>query len=80
MPQVRLARQVQVLLATPMGNQPRGRPRTRWSDYISDLAWSHLGAEPADLFEIAVDSEVFQAHLGLLPCDPSQRKSRHKNK
>jgi len=24
---------------------PRGRPRTRWRDYISDLAWSYLGIE-----------------------------------
>jgi len=34
------------------GNQLRGRQRTRWSDYISDLAWSHLGAEPAEMSEI----------------------------
>jgi len=33
----------EVLLATPTGKWPRGRPRTRWNDYISDLAWSRLG-------------------------------------
>ena len=27
-----------------MGKQP-SHPRTRWSDYISDLAWSHLGVD-----------------------------------
>ena len=31
----RLARQV--LLARPTGKRPRGRPKTRWSDYFSDL-------------------------------------------
>jgi len=36
MPQERLARQV--LLATPTEKRPRGRPRTRWCDYISNLA------------------------------------------
>ena len=24
---------------TPTGKRPRGRPRTRWRDYISSLAW-----------------------------------------
>jgi len=56
MPHERLARQV--LLTTPSGKRPGGRPRTRRSDYISDLAWSGLGAEPADLSEIVVDREV----------------------
>jgi len=37
-----LARQVQLVLAIAMGKRPRGCPRTRWSDYISDLAWSRL--------------------------------------
>ena len=36
MPQERFAKQV--LLATLTGKLPRGRPRTRWHDYISDLA------------------------------------------
>jgi len=35
-PQKRLARQD--LLVTPTGKRPRGRPRTRWPDYICDLA------------------------------------------
>jgi len=47
----RLARQV--LLAKPTGKRARGRPRTRWSDYICDLAWPRLGVEPAELPEIA---------------------------
>ena len=43
----RLARKV--VLATQTGNRPR------WSDYISDLASSRLGMEPAELSEIAAD-------------------------
>jgi len=34
---------------------------------ISDLAWFRLGLEPAELSEIAVDREVFQVLLGMLP-------------
>jgi len=44
----------------------RGRPGTRWNDYISDLAWSRLGVEPAKLSEVAEKREVFGALLGLL--------------
>jgi len=64
MPGERLARQV--LLATLTGKRSRGRPRTRWSDYISDLAWSRLGIKPEELSEIAIDCEVSR-DLGLLP-------------
>jgi len=63
----RLARQV--LLAKQTGKWPRDSPRPSWSDYISDLAWSSLVVEPAELFHIAVDCEVFQVLLGLLPSD-----------
>ena len=59
----RLARHVQ--LAKPMGKRPRGHPRLRWSDYVSDLAWSLLGVELAELSEIAFDRKVLQV-LGLL--------------
>jgi len=44
----------------------KGHPRTRCSGFISNLAWSHLGVEPAELPEIAVDHEVFRVLLGLL--------------
>jgi len=63
-------------------NLPRDRPRTRCGDYISDLAWSHFvgpGVEPAELPKISVDREVFRFLLGLLPCDPRDRKSGHEN-
>jgi len=40
---------------------------------------TQLGMEPAELSEIAVHHEVFQVLLGLLPCNPLQRKNRHEN-
>ena len=35
------------------GRRPRGRPRTRWRDYVSRLAWEHLGVPPEELEEVA---------------------------
>jgi len=64
MPRKRLARLV--LLGTPTRERPRGRPRTRWSDYISDLVWSRFGVVPAELSEIAVGHEVSGVLLGVL--------------
>ena len=78
MSQERMANKSFGLQSTPPVKRPRSRPR--WRDYISDLAWSRLGVEPAELCEIVVDREVFQALLGLLP--PRRfplRKSGHKN-
>jgi len=66
----------QVLLATPTAKWPRGRPRTRWSGYLSDLAWSRLGVELAGLSEIVVDREIFQVILGLLLPRSSSEKKR----
>jgi len=40
-------------------------------DYVSDLAWSRLGVEPAEQCEIAVDRELLQVIQGLLPPQPS---------
>jgi len=40
------------------------------SNCISDLVWSRLGVEQAELSEIAVDREVFQV-LWILPTQPS---------
>ena len=34
---------LEVFRARPTGRRPRGRPRTRWRDYISLLAWERLG-------------------------------------
>jgi len=66
----------QALLAKPTGKRSRCRPRPRWSNCISDLAWSHLGVKPAKLSEIAVDREVFQVFLWMLPLQPSVEEKR----
>ena len=65
MPHQRLSSQV--LLAKPTRKPPIDCSRPRWSDYISDLAWSRAGVEPVKLFEIVFDRGVFQVLLGLLP-------------
>ncbi len=33
----------EVFRACPTGRRPRGRPRTRWRDYVSRLTWERLG-------------------------------------
>jgi len=42
----------------------------RWSDCISGIAWFHLGVEPVELSEIAVDRDMFHVLLRMLPRDP----------
>ena len=54
MPPGRLPREV--FLACPTGT--RGRPRTRWRDYISSLAWHRLGIPQAELADVAGEREV----------------------
>jgi len=65
MPHETLVRQV--LLHTPMRMLLRGQPRTRWRVNISDLAWSRLGVEPAELSEVAENRDVFRDLELLLP-------------
>ena len=55
------------LQSTPMGKWPKVCPRTKWRDYVSNLACSHLGVEPAELSDISVDREIIWVLLGLLP-------------
>ncbi|XP_066524927.1 relaxin-3 receptor 1 [Hoplias malabaricus] len=45
---------LEVHQARPTGRKPRGRPRTRWRDYISRLAWEHLGIPQEELVEYLV--------------------------
>ena len=51
-----------VVLATPTRKRPRarGRPKTRWHNYIFDPTWSRLGVEPADLSEVPENRKVFE--------------------
>ena len=39
-----------LLCSTPIGRRPRGRPRTRWRDYVEDLSWSRLGIPAEHLY------------------------------
>ena len=57
----------EVFWACPTGRRPRGRPRTRWRDYISRLAWERLGVLPEELVEVAEGREVWASLLKLLP-------------
>ena len=56
--------------ACPTGRRPRGRPRTRWRDYVSRLAWEHLGIPREELDEVAGEREVWASLLRLLPPRP----------
>ena len=51
MPPERVPREV--FWACPSRRRPRGRPRTHWRDYISRLAWEHLGVSLEELVEVA---------------------------
>ncbi|KAK3515715.1 hypothetical protein QTP70_029929 [Hemibagrus guttatus] len=47
----------EVFRACPTGKRPRGRPRTRWRDYVSRLAWERLGVPPEELEEVSGERE-----------------------
>ncbi|CAL8276249.1 unnamed protein product [Arctogadus glacialis] len=64
----------EVFQARPVGRRPRGRPRTRWRDYISTLAWERLGISPSELVNVAREREVWGPLLELLPRDPTPDK------
>ncbi|TKS64956.1 LINE-1 reverse transcriptase -like protein [Collichthys lucidus] len=61
--------------ARPSGRRPRGRPRTRWRDYVSRLAWERLGVPLGELDEVAGEREVWATLLKLLPPRPDSRTS-----
>ncbi|KAK7944758.1 hypothetical protein WMY93_000486 [Mugilogobius chulae] len=65
----------EVFRACPTGRRPRGRPRTRWRDYVSRLSWERLGILPEELEEVCVDREVWASLLRLLPRDPTPDKA-----
>jgi exonuclease III len=60
----------EVFRARPTGRRPRGRPRTRWRDYVSRLAWERLGIPPEELAQVAGERDVWASLLKLLPPRP----------
>ncbi|KAK3512519.1 hypothetical protein QTP70_015647, partial [Hemibagrus guttatus] len=82
----------EVFRACPTGKRPRGRPRTRWRDYVSRLAWECLGVPPEELEEVSGERErwglkeysYIQTWLLLLPitqlvCGGAVEKLRNTN-
>ncbi|KAK3557745.1 hypothetical protein QTP86_000302 [Hemibagrus guttatus] len=64
----------EVFRACPTEKRPRGRPRTRWRDYVFRLAWERLGVPPEELEEVAREREVWASLLRLLPPRPGSGK------
>ncbi|KAK3531112.1 hypothetical protein QTP70_011064 [Hemibagrus guttatus] len=54
----------EVFRACPTGKRPRGRPRTRWRDYVSRLAWECLGVPPEELEEVSGERERARGEAG----------------
>ena len=65
----------EVFRACPTGRRPRGRPRTRWRDYVSQLAWERLGIPRDELDEVAGEREVWASLLKMLPPRPDPGRS-----
>ena len=61
---------LEVFRARPTGRRPRGRPRARWRDYISLLAWERLGIPQGELEGVAGVKDVWRSLLSLLPPRP----------
>ncbi|KAK3558103.1 hypothetical protein QTP86_009892 [Hemibagrus guttatus] len=60
----------EVFQACPTGKRPRGRPRTLWRDYVSQLAWERLGIPLEELEEVSGEREVWASLLRMLPPRP----------
>jgi len=52
---------LEVFQARPTGRRPRGRPRTRWRDYISRLVCERLEIPQNKLENVAGEREVWSA-------------------
>ena len=70
MPLGRLPREV--FLARPAGRRPQGRPRTRWSNYVAQLALERLGILP-EVLKVSGETEVWVSLLRQLPPRPGPR-------
>jgi len=61
------------------GKRARSRSRTKWRNYISNLAWSRFGLEAGEQSESAVDRELFRVLLGPLSPRFSPNEKRAQN-
>lgn len=64
----------EVFQACPAGRRPRGRPRTHWRSYISELAWECFSVPSEELEE--VDREWKVLCLDCCHCNQTQISSR----
>ncbi|KAK3515996.1 hypothetical protein QTP70_000711 [Hemibagrus guttatus] len=53
----------EVFRACPTRKRPQGRPRTRWRDYVSRLAWERLRVPPEELEEVSGERECGQCQI-----------------
>ena len=58
----------------PTGRRSQGRPRTRWRDYISHLAWERLVVSQEGLEGVAGERDVWDS----LPAVPAIQISGQK--
>ena len=65
--------------ALPSDKRPRERPRTRWRNYVENLAWSRLENPPAKLPLVAGDRDAWRFQLELLPPQPQKDKRAKEN-
>ena len=57
----------EVFRSCPTGRRPLGRPRTRWRDYVSLLAWEGLGIPPEELDKVTGERKVWASLFRLPP-------------
>ena len=62
-----------LLCSTPIDRRPRGRPRTRWRDYVY-LSCSRRGIPAEHLSFVAEDQDAWRIQLELLPPRPPKDK------
>ena len=69
----------QLMDAFPSGKRPIGQPRTRWRNYVEDLALSRCGIPPAKLMLVAGERDAWSSQLKLLPPQPQKDKREKRN-
>ena len=67
-----------LLCSTPIGRRPRGRPKTRWRDYVEGFSWSRLGIPAEHLSFVAEDRDAWSIQLELLPLPPLRMSGSRK--